>query len=313
MAARKFGIAGFEVAAFANARGAGLSLGFGGRPWQKLVPILKRRGAAAQPHSPGSQQPTGFGGSLSPDAPPLSPAQALQAQVDSTGWYHTIDLGHGVCTPGQFDHRDLLPMYQLPASVAGQRVLDVATFDGFWAFEFERRGAAEVIALDLDKPVDLDFPPKVLAQITDEQRKHRFGRGFEVAKAALQSKVQRVASSVYDLEPARYGMFDIVHAGDFLLHLNSPVRALQRMASVCRGYALISEVYTPELDRAGADQLVEYRGGSNDVTWWRFSLSALKQMVLDAGFERVEIINTFKYGQRGGPRSMHHVVLKAIK
>jgi tRNA (mo5U34)-methyltransferase len=313
MAARKFGIAGFEVAAFANARGAGLSLGFGGRPWQKLVPILQRRAHAQRQAGAAAPQPTGFAGSVAAGAPPLSPAQALQAQVDSVGWYHTIDLGHGVKTPGQFDHTGLLALYQLPESVAGQRVLDVATFDGFWAFEFERRGASEVVALDLDKPLELDFPPKVLAAITDEQRSHRFGRGFEIAKAALQSKVRRVACSVYDLEPAKFGMFDIVHAGDFLLHLNSPVRALQRMASVCSGYALISEVYSPELDRPGADRLVEYRGGANDVTWWRFSLSALQQMVLDAGFSQVEVVTTFRYGQRDMPRSMHHVVLKAIK
>lgn len=311
MAARKFGIAGFEVAAFANARGAGLSLGFGGAPWRKLVPILTRRGLA-RPPAGAPAQPTGFAGST-PQSEPLSEAAAVQAQVDSVGWYHTIDLGHGVRTPGQFDHTGLLPLYRLPDSVAGQRVLDVATFDGFWAFEFERRGAAEVIALDLDKPVDLDFPPKVRAAITEEQRGHRFGRGFEIAKAALKSKVQRVACSVYDLSPPRHGLFDIVHAGDFLLHLNSPVRALQNMAAVCRGYALISEVYSPELDRPGADRLVEYRGGASDVTWWRFSLSALQQMVLDAGFSRVDVVATFKYGQRGMPRSMHHVVLKAVK
>lgn len=309
MPIRKFGIAGFEVAAFANARGAGLSLGIGGSPWQKIVPMLRRRqGRGATP-----QQRAGFGGSALPESQELSEAASLQARVDSTGWYHTIDLGHGIHTPGQFDHREVLPLYHLPESVAGQRVLDVATFDGFWAFEFERRGASEVIALDLDKPVELDFPPKVLARLGEEERRMRFGRGFEIAKAALQSKVRRVTCSVYDLEPATYGLFDIVHAGDFLLHLNSPVRALQKMAAACSGYALISEVYAPELDRPGADRLVEYRGGASDVTWWRFSLSALQQMVLDAGFSRVDVVATFKYGQRGMPRSMHHVVLKAIK
>ena len=37
------------------------------------------------------------------------------------------------------------------------RALDVGTWDGFWAFEMERRGA-EVTALDLDDERDLDWP-----------------------------------------------------------------------------------------------------------------------------------------------------------
>ena len=204
-------------------------------------------------------------------------------------------------------------MYRLPESVAGLRVLDVATFDGFWAFEFERRGAREVLALDLDKPVELDFPPKRLAQATAQDREKKFGRGFEIAKSALQSRVERVTCSVYDLDCGRFGMFDIVHAGDFLVHLHSPVRALQNIAAVCSGHAIISEVYSPDLDRPGADRLIEYRGGAQDVTWWRFSLAALEQMVLDAGFSRVEILARFKYGPRGRPRTMHHVVMRAFK
>jgi tRNA (mo5U34)-methyltransferase len=204
-------------------------------------------------------------------------------------------------------------LYRLPESVAGLRVLDVATFDGFWAFEFERRGAGEVLALDLDKPVELDFPPKLLAQATAQDREKKFGRGFEIAKSALQSRVQRVTCSVYDLDCSKFGMFDIVHTGDFLVHLHSPVRALQNIAAVCRGHAIISEVYSPDLDRPGADRLIEYRGGAQDVSWWRFSLAALEQMVLDAGFSRVETLARFKYGPRGRPRTMNHVVLRAFK
>ncbi len=41
------------------------------------------------------------------------------------------------------------------------RALDVATFDGFWAFEMERRGASEIVAIDLDCADKLDLPPRV--------------------------------------------------------------------------------------------------------------------------------------------------------
>lgn len=54
---------------------------------------------------------------------------SLADRVKSIAWYHTIDLPGGVRTAGAFDHRDLVPHYGLPDSLAGQRVLDVGTFD----------------------------------------------------------------------------------------------------------------------------------------------------------------------------------------
>ena len=40
-----------------------------------------------------------------------------------------------------FDLRDYVDHYGLPERMDGMRALDVGTWDGFWAFEMERRGA----------------------------------------------------------------------------------------------------------------------------------------------------------------------------
>src|SRR5215210_858495 len=82
----------------------------------------------------------------------------LQAEVDRYPWYHTLELGDGVVTPGMFDHRPVLQHYPLPEDLTGMKCLDVATMDGYWAFEMERRGAASVTALDLENPDELDWP-----------------------------------------------------------------------------------------------------------------------------------------------------------
>ena len=69
-------------------------------------------------------------------------------------WFHTFALNaaHGLYTPGVArDHRYRMPF--LPASFAGQRVLDVGTFDGFYAFLAEDRGAARVVAVDNEQYV----------------------------------------------------------------------------------------------------------------------------------------------------------------
>ena len=84
--------------------------------------------------------------------------EALLSDVARYGWYHTLELGEGVVTPGMFDHRQAVDRYMIPADLTGMRCLDVGTMDGFWAFEMERRGASEVIAADLGAVDDLDWP-----------------------------------------------------------------------------------------------------------------------------------------------------------
>ena len=75
-------------------------------------------------------------------------AAELRRRVDELDWYHTFDLPHGITTPGYFDHRGVAAKVPLP-DVSGRRCLDLASADGFWAFEMKRRGADEVVSLDL--------------------------------------------------------------------------------------------------------------------------------------------------------------------
>jgi tRNA (mo5U34)-methyltransferase len=101
-----------------------------------------------------------------------------------------------------------------------------------------------------------------------------------------------VNSTVYDLDPARLGTFDLVHAGDLLLHLRDPVLALQRIRSVTAGHALISDCFDPDLDPA-AGHLIRYEGAWLWATWWMPSLSTLVQMVADAGFGSVRLLKIY--------------------
>jgi len=91
-----------------------------------------------------------------------------------------------VVTPGWYDLRALPAQLPLPARLDGLRCLDVGTFDGFWAFELERRGASEVMAVDLLDPLGWDWPAGSVPDTVEAigQRK-RGGAGFELAAAAL--------------------------------------------------------------------------------------------------------------------------------
>ena len=69
-------------------------------------------------------------------------------------WFHTFQLAPGIYTPGiARDHRYRLPALE-PVRFAGRRVLDIGTFDGFYAFLAEARGAARVVGVDNEQYVD---------------------------------------------------------------------------------------------------------------------------------------------------------------
>src|SRR5204862_8084613 len=123
-----------------------------------------------------------------------------RAEAERYPWYHTSARGNGVVTTGMFDHRPVLARYPIPADLSGKRCLDVATMDGFWAFEMERRGAASVVAIDLDDPEDLDWPASLRPQ-HDRTLDETKGDRFALAREALGSQVERVILSAYDLSP----------------------------------------------------------------------------------------------------------------
>jgi tRNA (mo5U34)-methyltransferase len=227
-----------------------------------------------------------------PDPAPATPeARAIIERIAGRRWYHSIDLGHGVVTPGFVDHRDQLPYYSLPASLEGKRCLDVATFDGFWAFEFERRGAAEVVAADISRWTQADVPRLMLKDPAAFELDEETGGGFEIAADVLGSKVKRIETSVYDLDPAKIGTFDLVFISDLLVHLRDPQLALERAFAVCSGEVIVADVYTPTLEGFGGAALAQLTAPGE--TWWLMSVAALQLMMTVAGFEPVDEVSRF--------------------
>ena len=208
----------------------------------------------------------------------------LQSAVSGLQWYHTLELAPGVVTPGWFDLRPLAPTLPFP-SLTGARCLDVGTFDGFWAFEMERRGASEVIAVDLLDPRQWDWPygaDDAIVEAIGERK--RAGSGFELAAKCLDSKVERHDMSVYDISPDRLGEFDFVYVGSLLLHLRDPVRALEQVRSVCRGSLLLVDAIDLTLTLRHPRRAVASLDGRGRPWWWKPNQATLVRMVEAAGF-----------------------------
>jgi len=218
---------------------------------------------------------------------PATSAEIAQLRDEVAGreWYHTLELAPGVVTPGWFDLRPALERVPLPASLDGLRCLDVGTFDGFWAFAMERRGAAEVVAVDLTDPERWDWPPnsdaEMLATLGARKRK---GAGFDLAHRTLGSRVQFLERSVYDLDPDELGRFDLVYLGSLLLHLRDPVRALERVRAVCSGRLLLVDTIDATLTAVFPRRPVARLDADRRPWWWQANAAALARMATAAGF-----------------------------
>ncbi|WP_249010140.1 bifunctional 2-polyprenyl-6-hydroxyphenol methylase/3-demethylubiquinol 3-O-methyltransferase UbiG [Conexibacter sp. DBS9H8] len=232
--------------------------------------------------------------------------QDLSAQVAATGWYHTLELAPGLVTDGMFDLRPWVGRYGLPDRLDGLRVLDVGSWDGFWAFEAERRGAAEVVALDLDDERELDWPPR-RRPAEDAFPPGPRGAGFALAHAALGSRVARVVCNLYDADPADLGTFDLVFCGMVLIHLRDQLLALERIARLCRGTFISAEEPSRLLDRLPfpASRYLADRDAA--VVYWMPNRRGWRAMLRSAGFDRVREHATFTVPSRRG-FAVRHVV-----
>jgi tRNA (mo5U34)-methyltransferase len=233
----------------------------------------------------------------------------LAEQARELGWYHTLELpGH--TTSGMFDMRPYVPIYGLPDSLAGKRVLEIGTWDGFWAFEFERRGAAEVIAIDLDDERELDWPPR---RRTPDPSLVR-GAGFRLAREMLESKVERVVRSVYHAVPEDLGTFDLVFCGSVILHLRDQLLALERIANLVKpgGTFISAEEYEPITDLIPFP-VARFRGNRDAaVVFWIPSRKAWREMLWYAGFGSVTEVKRFTMRSTEGWK-IRHVVHHAHK
>jgi tRNA (mo5U34)-methyltransferase len=72
----------------------------------------------------------------------------LASEVAKIGWFHTFNFGNGIVTPGYDNSYKRIRTLHLPEDLSGMTVLDIGSWDGFFAFEAERRGASRVLATD---------------------------------------------------------------------------------------------------------------------------------------------------------------------
>jgi tRNA (mo5U34)-methyltransferase len=221
--------------------------------------------------------------------------QDLRARAESLKWYHTLDLGHGVVTQGIDNSAERLPRLQLPRDLSGRSVLDIGAWDGFFSFEAERRHASRVVA-------------------TDHYAWHGTGwgtgqgkAGFQLARAALDSRVEDVDVDVMELSPERVGTFDVVLFLGVLYHVPNPLLALERVASVTGGLLILETVVDMVgLSRPAAAFYPDRELNNDPTNWWGPNQAAVTGMLRSVGFARVEVITPVRSAGFRAARAVKH-------
>ena len=210
-------------------------------------------------------------------------------------WYHRIDLGDGIETPGHFRMSDYLDYYHLPESMEGMRVLDVGASTGYFAYEFERRGAEEIVGIELPSWGAHDWTPRYRREFEakEQNEKKNIDRevmhdGFTVVGQALGStRVKRIYKPIYEISSAELGTFDIVFSGAMLMHVRDPILGIQRMRDCCSpdGRLIVSISTTmPDVE----EPIAKFVGEWNQCNWWQMSPRALDEILKCCDFDQIE-------------------------
>lgn len=245
----------------------------------------------------------------------ISKMRSLGIQdIDRYYWYHSVDLPGNITTPGMHDYRNTVDSFGFPATMHGMSVLDVGSATGFFAFEFERRGA-EVVSVELPALDQLDrFPGQdtngLLRKIEDmmmsagatemsglprgysaeEMYYYLLEAPFQLCSRLLGSRVERRFSTVYELSPRKLGRtaFDLVFAGDILVHTLRPFDALTALAGMCSGTLVIAQSMPGSPNDPPA---MLYEGGETQdqdrISWWLPNQRCFEQLLRKLGFAEV--------------------------
>ena len=198
-----------------------------------------------------------------------------RADVGRIKWFHRIDLGRGIVTPGDDDTPAKLATLGFPDDLGGKTVLDIGAWDGFFSFEAERRGASRVLATDSFCWGGPGWGTKA---------------GFDLARKALGSRVEDKEIDVLDISPETVGMHDVVLFLGVLYHMRHPLLALEKLFSVTGEMAIVETGV--DLNFYWQPAMAFYPGSEaagDPTNWWGPNAAAVAAMLKDVGFRTVKL------------------------
>ncbi len=199
-------------------------------------------------------------------------------------FHSPFDFGNGITTKPwhvkrRFERR--LSLLKLP-DVTGKTVLDIGAWDGYFSFEFERRGARRVLAVDVWDDGAL--------------------QAFQLARDQFNSKVEHRRLNALDLSPDLIGTFDVVFCAGLLYHLRHPLLGLERIRSVTAGQLILETASLVPAVHEWVPAITFFPGDGDPGQYsWQLGGFPTRNWLVDGlktvGFSRSEVIYTpsFRY------------------
>jgi tRNA (mo5U34)-methyltransferase len=217
--------------------------------------------------------------------PPLGESDGPDEDLDS--FFLSMPLG-----PGQYTRStkgiltyQFLDQIKLPQDLTGKRVLDLAASDGFYSFECEARGAAEVISVEGPQWKD--------------------GDGFKryaFARKRYNSKVKHMAAYLEDLDAEALGPFDVSLCLGLYYHLRDPFFCLRKLHAMTREMLIVTgrtvrlapfDPFAPVGPGRPAQPGSVMMLSDKSFGKWTANTHALIDMLKIAGFRRVDVLFDF--------------------
>lgn len=220
----------------------------------------------------------------------------IRSQMEAIGpWYHSIKLPYGIVTPGCFSDSgwDMTRESRSTIDYHGKSVLDIASFDGMWAFEAEELGADLVIATDCNWRAYHHF---LFCQ------KLKNSNVFPFYNVPLHELFRRLDSYLKGCNTRWHGddkiplvkdpRFDIVqHLGVFY-HLRDPLLSLLQTRSVIKtgGHLLFETAccWSKESIMLFNQKRGGYRYYQDATSWWMPSMACIYDVLSASFFEPID-------------------------
>ena len=224
-----------------------------------------------------------------------------QEKIDSCPrWFHQIQVGHGIRTPGSHNSWQKMGRLQIPEDLTGWSVLDIGANDGFFSFQAEIRNADRVLAVDGPHWTgDYEYVGSVPSRKIN----------FETARELRNSKVEDLTMNIYDISPENVGQFDLVMCLGVLYHLVHFTVGLENAIKVAKKLVIIESAVHVDTRTDDVPQMVlTPERYANDGTNWSYpNVACLESLMLTFGCSSVKMIWPEKIEDTG--RSSCRIVL----
>lgn len=202
---------------------------------------------------------------------------ATREEVDEHVWWHTIDPGDGIATPGRKSESVMdaeAASYFRGVDLAGRSGLDTGAWNGGFAMEAKRRDASRILAAGMH---------------CWRHSHYRDREPFDLVVRATGLDIPAREIDAAEISAENVGRFDVVLFLGVSYHLSDPIGTTKRLPGVARE-ALVVETHMDAPDCPRPDMIM-YPGDElvgDPTNWWGPNRACMEAVLRSVGFGRVD-------------------------